>query len=207
MSLEYRIDLLTGANSSENAEGHPGETFHATRDVFAGVSAIAAYPVSLFVLDPEAILQQEHIELFCESSAAALSNTIPLLSVFTASPMETDICFTEMVSVLLALEALAQETIPYLTVLTETDTSELTSVLPVGEIVIAECAFQTDRPLRHHPPAAGPAPKEQRIPEKHYDLNVSTPDINIDAYIPRTTLRPVLTRFLKFFAATKDCTP
>ena len=102
---------------------------------------------------------------------------------------------------LLQLEQLAQKALPYLTVLTETGTGQLMSHLPVGEIVIAECASRSENTPRFHPQPALHAPEEQLLPEKNRELNPNLPDISVDCYIPRPELHTVLARLLKFFAS------
>ena len=98
---------------------------------------------------------------------------------------------------MIQLEALAEACLPHLTVLTETDVSQLTTHLPVGEIVIAESEARTENMSRINPQPALHAPEEQLLPEKDGEI---VPDISVDCYIPRTELRTELVKFLKFFA-------
>ena len=95
---------------------------------------------------------------------------------------------------------MAQKSLPYLTVLTETGTGQLTSHLPVGEIVIAECNTRTENTTRNYPQPALHAPEEQLLPENSPDLNPSVPDISVDSYITRPELHTGITRLLRFFA-------
>ena len=92
--------------------------------------------------------------------------SIPLLSIFTASPIEAQCSFTDIVPLMIQLEELAEESLPHLTVLTETDVSQLTTHLPVGEIVIAESEARSENMSRINPQPALHAPEEQLLPEK-----------------------------------------
>lgn len=201
LSIENRLRLLMGDESPDAADAPSIETVDATSDVLAKEENIAEYPVSLFILDPDSSLLQEHLAMFSEAITCALEKSIPLLSVFTASTIETEISFSEIVPTLLQLEQLSQESLPYLTVLTETGIEQLTVHLPVGEIVIAECASLPENTPRFHPQPALHAPEEQLLPEKNRDSNMIIPDISVDCYIPRPELHMVLVRLLKFFAS------
>jgi acetyl-CoA carboxylase carboxyl transferase subunit beta len=201
LSNENRLKLLMGDDSSDTSDVLIDDNVDSTSDVFAAEENIAGYPISLFILDPESSLLQQHLTVFSEAVTCALKKSIPLLSVFTANPIEVQISFSEIVPLLLQLEQLAQETLPHLTILTETRTGQLTSHLPVGEIVIAECVSRSENTPRFHPQPALHAPEEQLLPEKNRELNPNLPDISVDCYIPRPELHTVLTRLLKFFAS------
>lgn len=200
LSIENRLKLLTGENSPDMTDTLSSEIVEPTIDILAIEENIAGYPASLFILAPDSPILQQHLTVFSEAVAGALKKSIPLLSVFTANPIEVHISFSEIVPLLLQLEQLAQKALPHLTVLTETGTGQLTSHLPVGEIVIAECTSQSENAPRFHPQPALHAPEEQLLPEKNRELNPNTPDISVDCYIPRLELHTVLARLLKFFA-------
>ncbi len=203
LSIENRLNLLMGIDSLDAADALSNESSSQsviTNDVLATEENIAGHPVSLFVLHPDATMEQRQLTVFSEAIACALKKSIPLLSVFTASPIEAEISFTDIVPILLQLEQLAQESLPHLTVLTETENGQLTSRLPVGEIVIAECTSLSENTPRFHPQPALHAPEEQLLPEKNRDSNLNIPDISVDCYIPRPELHEVLARLLKFFA-------
>ncbi len=144
LSIENRLKLLTGVNSPDTTDTLSSEIVEPTIDILAIEEDIAGYPVSLLILDPDSPILQQHLTVFSEAVACALKKSIPLLSVFTVNPIEVHISFSEIVPLLLQLEQLAQESLPYLTVLTETGPVQLTSHLPVGEIVIAECASRLE---------------------------------------------------------------
>ena len=201
LSIENRLKLLMGEDPPDITDMPSHETADSTSDVLAAEETIAEYPVSLFILDPDSSLLQQHLTVFSEAITRALKKSTPLLSVFTASPIETEISFSEIVPLLLQLEQLSQESLPHLTVLTETGVEQLTSHLPVGEIVIAECASLSENASRFHPQPALHAPEEQLLPEKNRDSNPSMPDISVDCYIPRLELHEVLARLLKFFTS------
>ena len=203
LSVENRIRLLLGKLSADIEDMSIDENENTECDVITIVETVDEYPVSLFVLNPDSPLMRKHLPMFSQAIEDALTNSIPLLSVFTAGPLETEVSFADIVSLLLKLETLAEQTIPHLTVLTETDRETLTTHLPVGEIIIAECTSQLDNATRFHPQPALHAPEEQLLPEKSRDSNLSVPDINVDCYVQRPEIHEVLVRFLRFFA----CTP
>ncbi|MYF99726.1 hypothetical protein F4212_11460 [Candidatus Poribacteria bacterium] len=201
LSIENRIKLLIGDNShSDITEPLPDETDSEsaiTIDVVSVEENIDVYPVSLFILHPDSSLQHRHLTVFAEAITCALEKSIPLISVFTASPVETQCSFSEILPLHLQLEQLAQVPLPHLTILTETDVDQLASHLPLGEIVIAECTLHIENMSRPNPQPALHAPEEQLLPEKNREL---TPDISIDCYTPRSELHTVLVRLIKFFA-------
>ncbi|MCY4401250.1 MAG: hypothetical protein OXD54_01620 [Candidatus Poribacteria bacterium] len=201
LSIENRIKLLIGDDShSDITEPLPDETNSEnaiTIDVIGVEENIDEFPVSLFILHPDAALQPRHLTEFAEAITCALERTIPLISVFTASPIETQCSYSEILPLYLQLEQLAQVPLPHLTILTETDVDQLTSHLPLGEIVIAESASHMDSMSRPNPQPALHAPEEQLLPEDNREL---TPDISVDCYIPRAELHTVLVRLIKFFA-------
>ena len=200
LSIENRLKLLRGEDSPDTTYVLSSEVIEPTIDILAIEEDIVGYPVSLFILNPDSPVLQQHLTVFSEAVACALKNSIPLLSVFTANPIEVQISFSEIVPLLLQLEELADKSIPYLTVLTETGPGQLTSHLPVGEIVIAECVSRLENTPRFHPQPALHAPEEQLLPENNRELNPNLPDISVDCYIPRPELHTVLARLLKFFA-------
>ncbi|MXV76774.1 hypothetical protein F4083_08395 [Candidatus Poribacteria bacterium] len=202
LSVENRIRLLLGELSSEIDDMNINENEDTEYDVLTSVETVDEYPVSLFVLTPDSPLLKKHLTVFSDAIENALTDSIPFLSVFTASPIETEVSFADIVPLLLKLETLAEQTIPHLTVLTETDRRKLTTHLPVGEIIIAECTSQSDNAARFHPQPALHAPEEQLLPEKNRDSNLSVPDISIDCYVPRPEMHEVLVQFLRFFAFT-----
>ena len=202
LSIENRLKVLKEDVSLDTTEQSSNETNTEsviTVDVVSIEENIAEYPVSLFILDPNSSLEQRHLTVFSDAIACALEKSIPILSVFTASPIETQCSFSDIVPLFLQLEQLAQASLPHLTILTETDVDQLTSHLPVGEIVLAECTSRMDNLVRIHPQPALHAPEEQLLPEKNRELTSGTPDICVDCYIPRPELHEVLVRLLKFF--------
>ncbi len=202
LSIENRIKLLIGDDShSDITEPLPDEADSenaVTIDVISVEENIDEFPVSLFILHPDSTLQHRHLAVFAEAITCALENSIPLISVFTASPVETQCSFSEILPLHLQLEQLAQVPLPHFTILTETDVDQLTSHLPLGEIVIAECASRIENMSRPNPQPALHAPEEQLLPEKNREL---TPDISVDCYTPRLELHTVLVHLIKFFAA------
>ena len=202
LSIENRLKILIGDDSSaditEPLSNETDSDSAITIDVISIEENIAEYPVSLFILHPDSSLEHRHLTVFAEAITCALEKFIPLLSVFTASPIETQCSFSEIVPLFFQLEQLAQASLPHLTVLTETDIGQLTSHLPIGEIVIAECASRMENMSRPNPQPALHAPEEQLLPEKNREF---TPDISVDCYIPRSELHTVLVRLIKFFAA------
>lgn len=201
LSIENRLKLLIGEDTLDATDSDSNETDNATSDVLTTEENIAGYPVSLFILGPDSPLLKQHLKVFSEAIAYALTKSIPMLSVFTASSTEVQITFTDIVPILLQLEKLSEASLPYLTVLTETGVAQLSSHLPVGEIVIAECVSVSENAPRFHPQPALHAPEEQLLPEKNRDSNMSIPDISMDCYIPRSELHTVLARLLKFFSS------
>lgn len=202
LSLENRLNLLLDVpffTEDEVTNGNDSQSVY-TCDVFATEENIAEFPVSLFILQPDSILERQHLTLFSEAIVAALNRSIPLLSVLTANSVESKLTFSDIVPLLLQIEQLSDASLPYLTVLTETGNGQLTSHLPLGEIVIAECASLSENTSRHNPQPALHAPEEQLLPEKNRDSNLSKPDISVDAYVPRSELHMVVARFLKFFS-------
>ena len=200
LSVENRIRLLLGELSSEIEDMNINENDNTECDVLTIVENIDEYPVSLFVLNPDSSLLRKHLSVFSDAIENALANSIPFLSVLTASPIETEVSFADIVPLLLKLEVLAEQTLPHLTLLTETDRGKLTTHLPVGEIIIAECTSQADNATRFHPQPALHAPEEQLLPEKNQDPNLSVRDISVDCYVPRPEVHEVLGRFFRFFA-------
>lgn len=200
LSVENRIRLLLNELPSDIEDMNTHENENTECDVQTVVETVDEYPVSLFVLNPDSSLLRQHLSVFSNAIENALTNSIPFLSVFTASPIETEVSFADIVPLLLKLETLADQTIPHLTVLTETDKRKLTTHLPVGEIIIAECTSQADNATRTQPQPALHAPEEQLLPEKSGDSNLSVPDINVDCYVPRPEIHEILVRFLRFFA-------
>ena len=205
LSVENRIRLLLGELSSEIEDMNINENDNTDCDVLTVVETVAEYPVSIFVLNPDTTPSKKHLPIFSNAIEQAITNSIPFLSVFTASPIETDVSFADIVPLLLKLETLTEQTIPHLTVLTETDSGKLTTHLPVGEIIIAECTSQTDNVSRFHPQPALHAPEEQLLPEKNRDSKLNVPDISVDCYVPRTEMHEVVARFLRFFATCPTC--
>ncbi len=200
LSIENRLKLLMDENAPDTADGFSGEPTESTIDILATEEDIAGYTVSLFILHPDSPLLQQHLQVFSEAIGRALKESIPLLSIFTASPVESQISFSEIVPLFLQLEELAEKSLPHLTILTETSIGQFAPYLPVGEIVIAECASRLENASRFQPQPALHAPEEQLLPEKNRELNSRTPDISVDCYIPRLELPTVLARLLKFFA-------
>ena len=202
LSVENRIRLLLGELSSEIEDRNMNENVETECDVLTIVKTVDEYPVSLFVLNPDAPLLKKHLPIFSNAIENALTDSIPFLSVFTASPIKTEVSFADIVPLLIKLETLADKTIPHLTVLTETDRGKLKTHLPVGEIIIAECTAQSDNATRSHPQPALHAPEEQLLPEESRDSDLSVPDISVDCYVPRPEMHEVLVQFLRFFAFT-----
>ena len=201
LSLESRLNLLLDIQATNEEEflSEKDTPAHLVSDVLAIEENIAQHPVSLFIPEPDSILGQPHLKLFSEAILTAVNRSIPLLSVFTADPIESELSFSDIVPLLLQLEKLSDASLPYITVLTETGNGQLRSYLPVGEIVIAECTSELDNTSRSHPQPALHAPEEQLLPEKNRDTNLNMPDISVDIYVPRTELHLVVSRFLKFF--------
>lgn len=203
LSIENRVKLLIGDDSHPDIiEPIPDETDSesaVTIDVISVEENIDEFPVSLFILHPDSSLQHRHLTVFADAITCALEKSIPLISVFTASPIETQCSYSEILPLYLQLEQLAQVPLPYLTILTETDVDQLTSHLPLGEIVIAESASDMDSMSRPNPQPALHAPEEQLLPEENRKLTL---DISVDCYIPRAELHTVLVRLIKFFATT-----
>lgn len=202
LSLENRLNLLLDVpffTEDEVLSDNDSKPVY-TSDVFATQESIAEFPVSLFILQPDSILEHQHLTLFSEAIVGALNRSIPLLSVLTANSFESQLTFSDIVPLLLQIEQLSDASLPYLTVLTETGYGQLTSHLPLGEIVIAECASRSENTSRPNPQPALHAPEEQHLPEKNRDSNPSMPDISVDAYVPRSELHMVVARLLKFFS-------
>lgn len=203
LSIENRIKLLIEDHTTNDATVSNSDDIKNSStyliDVISIEESIEGYPVCLYILQPETTLEQRHIDVFTETITHALTKSMPLLSVFTASPTETQCSLAQIVPLMIQLEALGEASLPHLTVLTETDVSQLTTHLPVGEIVIAECRSRTDNLARNYPQPALHAPEEQLLPEKNREI---TPDISVDCYVPRTELHTILVKFLKFFATT-----
>ena len=203
ISIENRIKLLMGDDTSNDATDTNSEDINnknaLTIDVISIEESIDGYPVSLFILQPETILEQRYINVFSDAITTALTKSIPLLSVFTACPTETQCSFNEIVPLMIQLEELAEASLPHLTILTETDVPQLTTHLPVGEIVIAESESITENMPRINPQPALHAPEEQLLPENNREI---TPDMSVDCYVPRTELHTMLVKLLKFFTVT-----
>ena len=200
LSIENRLKLLTGDLPCDREDTTIVDNGEVDSEVTAIVESIDEYHISLFILNPEAALQTQHLKVFSDAIAAAIDKSIPFLSVFTANPIETEISFQDIVPLLLMLEELAEQSLPYLTVLTETETVKLTTHLPLGEIIVAECTSQVDNATRSHPQPALHAPEEQLLPENNRRSIRNIPDISVDCYVPRSELHEVLVRFLKFFS-------
>lgn len=202
ISIENRIKLLLEDHNSNDATVSNSDNINNGSpnliDVISIEEHIEGYPVSLYILQPETTLEQQHIDVFTEAITNALAKSMPLLSVFTASPTNTQCSFNQIVPLIIQLEALVEASLPHITVLTETDVPQLTTHLPVGEIVIAESEARTENMSRINPQPALHAPEEQLLPEKNREI---TPDINVDCYVPRTELHTMLVKLLKFFAA------
>ena len=203
LSLESRVNLLLDIQPTDEEEFLSEEDTPdgLTSDVLAIEENIAEHPVSLFILEPDSILGHRHLDLFSQAILTAVNKSIPLLSIFTANPVESELSFSDIVPLLLQLEKLSDTSLPYITVLTETGNGQLRSHLPVGEIVIAECTSELDNTQRSHPQPALHAPEEQLLPEKNRDTNQNMPDISVDTYVPRPELHMVVARFLKFFSS------
>ena len=201
ISIENRIKLfLKDHTSNDETVPNPDDINNGNTnqiDVISIEENIEGYEVSLYILQPETTLEQRHIDVFTEAITIALTKSIPLLSVFTANPTQTQCSIAQIVPLMIQLEALAEASLPHITVLTETDVTQLTTYLPVGEIVIAECEASTDNIARINPQPALHAPEEQLLPEKNREI---TPDISVDCYVPRTELHTMLVKLLKFFA-------
>ncbi len=202
LTIANRLKLLIGdQTTTETTDTESNQIYSQDvngNDVFAVQESIAEYPVSLFILSSNTTLQQQHLAVFSESIECAIKKTIPLLTIFPVNDIETQCTFSDIIPLLLGLEDLSQAAIPHLTVLTETDIGRLTSFLPVGEIVIAECASRPDNISRIKPQPALHAPEEQLLPETNREI---TPDISVDSYVPRPELHTMLVRLLSFFAA------
>ncbi len=203
ISIENRIKLLLGNDISNDTTDTNSDDINngnaISIDVISIKESVEGYPVSLFILQPETTLEQRHIDVYSKAITSALTESIPLLSVLTASPTETQCSFNEIVPLMIQLEDLAEASMPHLTVLTETDVPQLTTHLPIGEIVIAESESRSDNMARINPQPALHAPEEQLLPENNREI---TPDMSVDCYVPRTELHTMLVKFLKFFAAT-----
>ena len=203
ISIENRMKLMLGDDTSNDATDTNSDDINnenaSTIDVISVEETIEGHPASLFILQPETTLEQRHLNVFSEAITSALTKSIPLLSVFTASPTEAQCSFTQTVPLLIQLEELAEASLPHITVLTETGVPQLTTHLPVGEIVIAESESKMDSMTRINPQPALHAPEEQLLPENNREI---TPDISVDCYVPRTGLHTMLVKLLKFFAAT-----
>ena len=192
LSIENRVKLLLGDDTSGTQFLEADNEV----DVIQTEEDIAGYPVSLFILQSETALDRQHLSMFSEAVTIALEESIPLLSVFTASPIETECTFSDILPLMLQLEELADAALPHLTVLTETDIPQLTTHLPVGEIVIAENESRMENMSQNNPQPALHAPEEQLLPDTNREL---TPDISVDCYVPRTELHSIIALMLKFF--------
>lgn len=202
LSIDSRLKLLMDDLSSDIEDTTIIENCYAEQDVLAKVEIIDEYSVSLFILNPDSLLLRQHLKVFSDAIKNALKDSIPFLSVFTANSIESEVMYPDIVPLLLQLEELAQQSLPYLTILTETGSGQLSTRLPVGEIIIAECPSQMDNASRLHPQPALHAPEEQLLPEKNQNSYMNIPDISVDCYVPRSELHGVLVRFLKFFSFT-----
>ena len=199
LSIDYRLKLLTGELPSDIEDTTIADNGETECEAIAKVEIVDEYPISVFILNPETSLQTQHLTVFSDAITDAIDKSIPFLSVFTAIPIESEITFQDIVPLLLKLEELAEQSLPYLTVLTETETRKLTTHLPLGEIIIAECAYQADHAPRINPQPALHAPEEQLLPENNPESDSNIPDISVDCYVPRSELHEVLVRFLRFF--------
>lgn len=200
LSIENRLKLHTGHLQSDIEDTTIVDNGERECEVIARVETIDEYPVSTFILHPETSLQTQHLKVFSQAITEAIDNSIPFLSVYAASLIESEVSFQDIVPLLLQIEELAKKSQPHLTVLTETGTGEFTTYLPLGEIIIAECTTQLDSTTRSNPQPALHAPEEQLLPDNKRESNLNIPDLSVDCYVPRSELHDVLVKFLRFFA-------
>lgn len=210
LSVENRLKLLMDTPEDVPLILSRHQSGQETSAAIAVHGQISGYPVSLFIAAPDlsestdTSLRQLSASVFSEAITCALERSIPMLSVFTTCPVAEPrkSRFSEITNMLLQVEQLAAASLPYLTILTETEGGPLTvhRWFPIGEIVIAECAAHPEKPPRQHLQPASHAPEEQILQEKHDDNTLHISDISVDCYIPRMELRDVLETLLKFFA-------
>ena len=77
LSIENRLKLLTGENSPDTTDALSSEVIEFTTDILAIEEEIAGYPVSLFILDPDSPVLQQHLTVFSEAVACALKKINP----------------------------------------------------------------------------------------------------------------------------------
>lgn len=192
LGVEKRLEHLL--------DTHDVEITCANTEVLAARGTISGFPVSLFLADPGASPSQIHLTTLLAVVDLALKQRTPLITVVTSQPGESQLSHAETVYLTMKMEHLVEESLPYITVLTETEVTPLTTCFPVGELVIAERAAGKKRlPVNLQP--ALHAPEEQLLTQVQTPETGVPLDISVDCYIPRAELRNLLGQFLKFFAA------
>ncbi len=168
--------------------------------ILAAQGTISGFPVSLFLADPGANPTQILMTTLLAVVDVALKQRTPLITVTTSQPGESQLSQAETAYLTMEMERLVDASLPYITVLTETEVAPLTTHFPVGEIVIAERAAAKKTPQVNLQPALH-APEEQLLTQAQTSEAGVPLDISVDCYVTRAELRNLLGQFLKFFAA------
>jgi len=176
------------------------EIRYANTAVLAARGTISGFPVNLFLADPGERPTQIHLRTLLAVVDLALKQRTPLITSVTSQPGESQLSPTETAYLTMEMERLVEASLPYITVLTETEVTPLTTHFPVGELVIAERAAPKKTPPVNLQPALH-APEEQLLTQAQTSETGVPLDINVDCYVPRAELRNLLGQLLKFFAA------
>lgn len=173
-------------------------SFDATGVAVAGT--ISGYPVCLFIVDIDVIPTEVDISLLLSTIEKGLQDRIPLITVVACQPESPEVAPTETTYLTMQMERFAEASLPYITVLTETEVYPLATYLPIGELVIAEGREPLQKRTSVNLQPALHAPEEQLLTQTPVsDIRVET-DLSVDCYVPRAELPDMLGRFLKFFS-------
>lgn len=192
LSVEKRLEHLLDTPDVQ--------IIYADTTVLAAQGTISGFPVSLFLADPGASPTQIHLTTLLAVVDVALRQRTPLITVATSQPGESQLSQAETAYLAMEMERLVDASLPFITLLTETEVTPFTTCFPVGELIIAERAAAKKTPPVNLQPALH-APEEQLLTQAQTPETGVPLDISVDCYIPRAELRNLLGQFLKFFAA------
>ncbi len=168
----------------------------------AGVAVegtISGYPASLFVVDSDVISVDIDIARLLTAMERGLQQRMPLINVVACQPENPEFNPLELTYLTMQMERFTDASLPYITVLTETEVYPLATYLPIGELVIAEGSGPSQKRTVPNMQPALHAPEEQLLAQPPVsDIDIET-DISVDCYVPRAELPETLGRFLKFF--------
>ena len=177
------------------------------RVIAAGAGKVSGYPTILTVIHPFAPLQRLHFVTLLIAIRAALMKTFPLICVYSndaapklnaADPSAvSELTFTEITYLSTEMAKLSEKKLPQITVLTDANTSALSTRFPIGDLILAEAENAAARVPTEQSSLAASRIKTARL------LDSPNGEAFVDRYISREALPETLGKLLGFFATAR----